>query len=83
MIEEDPHGAYVRFEDLPPASTCSVWKPMDKAPKDGTAILGWDDSFGFELMSWDPRLEHFKNSHHEKALATLWTRLPETPNGQI
>jgi len=24
MMEEDPEGAYVRFADLPPASTCSV-----------------------------------------------------------
>ena len=51
------------------------WQPIETAPRDGAEILGYHQSLGVWIVSWDSDEEGFSPGFQP----THWMPLPEPP----
>ncbi len=78
----DDRGALLRLFDALTAMTSELdeptgWRPIDSAPKDGTAILGWCEPYGIRLLYW--AMGDYWSSSDSIYEPTHWQPLPEAP----
>lgn len=56
-----------------------TWQPIDTAPRDGTAILGYEPGSGMAVCKYMTTIDRFTDCHGYIIYASRWQPLPEPP----
>jgi len=57
----------------------SYWKPIETAPRDGTAIIGCYQGFMPTGAYWNKKKNRWEDYDHVRVELTHWLPLPELP----